>query len=298
MLGEERGVGGVAAGRDADHRLAGGEAGRVDDLPAPVEADLGDGVEVHRVQTWRVHAHQPRRQPARAAHPDDQMGVVAAHALLVQVGVDRPVARHGDARHVHEVLVHPLPDARHELLTGQVREPLLRDDGEPVGLDETRRPPVQDLVPDRRHPRGGTLRDRGLVRERQAAHRRVHHVQPRAHRPGGLLDLYGRAVDKAVQPLADHVRAGRRGHREHELRGLFDGQVDLGSDGRGHRRLLVCVLGLRNASLTAAGRRPRRARPLRRTGLDPLLRLTPVRVTACPSLPRLTWGAAAHLPPR
>ena len=47
---EERGVGGVASGRDAHERRPRRERGRVDDVPGAVDVRLGDRVEVHRVE--------------------------------------------------------------------------------------------------------------------------------------------------------------------------------------------------------------------------------------------------------
>ena len=72
-------VGRIAAGGDADQRLAWRQARRVDDVPGVVDPGLGDGVEVHRLAARRVHRHQPRRHVHRAQQRDHQVCVVAAH---------------------------------------------------------------------------------------------------------------------------------------------------------------------------------------------------------------------------
>ena len=46
MVVEERGVGGIAAGRDPHQAMAWGEPGRVDHHPLTVDDRLGDGVAV------------------------------------------------------------------------------------------------------------------------------------------------------------------------------------------------------------------------------------------------------------
>src|SRR5207249_3062171 len=68
--GEERGVGGVAAGRDAQHGLPRREPGGVEDVPVAVDRGFEDGVEVHRREPGRVDAHVTRGDVEEPAQGD------------------------------------------------------------------------------------------------------------------------------------------------------------------------------------------------------------------------------------
>ena len=86
---------GIPSRRDADERLARGERRGVDDAPPVVDPRLGDRVEVHRVETRRVHRHDAGGNVVGPQQRDGEVGEVAAHARARQQRVDRAVGRTG-----------------------------------------------------------------------------------------------------------------------------------------------------------------------------------------------------------
>ena len=75
---EEGDVGGVVAGGDPDEGFPWAEGGRVRHVPAAVDVGLGHGMEVHRLDPWRVHPDHARRDVQGPEEGDHEMGEVAA----------------------------------------------------------------------------------------------------------------------------------------------------------------------------------------------------------------------------
>ena len=65
--------------RDADHGLAGGEAGRIDHPPPTVDGGLDDGMKVHGIEAGGIHRHRAGSHTVGSEQRRRQVGEVATH---------------------------------------------------------------------------------------------------------------------------------------------------------------------------------------------------------------------------
>jgi hypothetical protein len=110
----ERGVRGVTAGGDPQHRRPRGQAGGVDQPPRAVHPGLGHGVEVHGVESGRVDGREAGGDVAGPQQRQYEVRVVAADARAEQQRVDGVVGRAAGAAGVGEPVVHPCGDGGDE----------------------------------------------------------------------------------------------------------------------------------------------------------------------------------------